>query len=54
MSSTNSSMNVGRPVGSTEAKKRQKKKELIEVKNDIARAYASALSEREENKRIRE
>ena len=26
VSSTNSSMNVGRPVGSTEAKKRQKKK----------------------------
>ena len=47
VSSTNSSMNIGRPVGSTEAKKRQKKKELIEAKNDIARAYVSALSGRE-------
>ena len=47
VSSTNSSMNVGRSVGSTEAKKRQKKKELIEAKNDIARAYVSALSGRE-------
>ena len=26
---------------------------MIEAKNDIARAYTSALSEREENKRIR-
>ena len=46
VSSTNSHMNIGRPVGSTEAKKREKKQELIEAKNEVATMYATILSER--------
>ena len=53
VSSTNSHMNIGRPVGSTEAKKRERKQELIEAKNEVATTYATILSERKiKNKRI--